>query len=141
MSAPPRPTAQRWDLSDLEGARSWNPLSAYGRSKLALMMATFERARLLAGSGVTANVLHPGVVATPLGTVPGPIGWGWAALRPFMISPERGADTPLFVALSPEVEGVTGCYWKKSKQARPNRQALDPASVRRLWNETVSLVG
>ena len=90
---------------------------------------------------MTVNVLHPGVVATPLGTVPGPIGWGWAALRPFMISPERGADTPLFVALSPQVEGVTGCYWKKSKQARPNRQALDQASVRRLWDETVRLAG
>ena len=129
------------DLSDLEGARSWNPLSAYGRSKLALMMATFERARLLAGRAITVNVLHPGVVATPLGSVPGPIGWGWAALRPFMISPERGADTPLFVALSPQVEGVTGRYWKKSKQARPNRQATDATAVRRLWTETVRLAG
>ncbi len=128
------------DVTDLEGARSWNALRAYGRSKLALMMASFERARRLEGSGVTVNVLHPGVVATTLGSVPGPIGWGWGALRPFMISPERGADTPLFLALSPQVEGVTGRYWKRCKQARPNPQALDPAVVRRLWSETVRLV-
>ena len=129
------------DLSDLEGKRSWNPLRAYGRSKLALMMATFEQARRLDGSGVTVNVLHPGVVATTLGSVPGPIGWGWAALRPFMISSERGAETPLFVALSPQVEGVTGRYWKRCKQARPNRQALDGATTRQLWSATMRLAG
>ncbi len=129
------------DLSDLEGERSWNPLRAYGRSKLALMMATFEQARRLEGSGVTVNVLHPGVVATTLGSVPGPIGWGWAAIRPFMISPERGAETPLFVALSPQVEGITGRYWKRCKQARPNRQALELATVRQLWSATMRLAG
>ncbi len=129
------------DLSDLEGARSWNALSAYGRSKLALMMASFERSRLLAGTGVTVNVLHPGVVATTLAAVPGPIGWGWAALRPFMITPERGAETPLYLALSPKVEGKTGAYWKSCKQARPNKQALDAASVRQLWSETLRLAG
>ena len=124
------------NLSDLEGTGSWNALSAYGRSKLALMMAAFERARLLAGSGVTVNVLHPGVVATSLAAVPGPIGWGWALLRPFMITPEKGAETPLFLALSPKVEGQTGRYWKRCAQARPNKQALDAAAVRRLWTET-----
>ena len=129
------------DVTDLEGERSWNPLRAYGRSKLALMMATFEHARRLEGSAVSVNVVHPGVVATTLGSVPGPIGWGWAALRPFMITPERGADTPLFVALSPQAEGRTGLYWKKSKPARPNREALDKALVRRLWDETARLAG
>ncbi len=128
-------------LGDLEGARSWNPLSAYGRSKLALMMATFERARRLDGSGVAVNVVHPGVVATTLATMPGPIGWGWAAIRPFMISPEQGAATPLHLALSPLVEGETGKYWKRSRPARPNRQALDTALVRQLWRETERLIG
>lgn len=129
------------DVSDLEGVRSWNPLRAYGRSKLALMMATFEWARLLDASGVAVNVVHPGVVATTLGSVPGPIGWGWAILRPFMITPEQGAETPLFVALSPQAEGITGRYWKKCKQARPNPQALDSAVTRRLWQETDRLAG
>ena len=129
------------DVTDLEGERSWNALRAYGRSKLALMMASFERARRLEGSRVAVNVVHPGVVSTTLGSVPGPIGWGWRALRPFMISPERGADTPLHLALSAKVEGVTGRYWKRCQQARPNRQALDLAVVRRLWDATERLVG
>ncbi len=129
------------DLSNLEMQRSWNPLSAYGRSKLALMMATFERARRLAGTGVTVNVVHPGVVATALMSVPGPVGWGWAALRPFMITPERGAMTPLHLALSPLVAGETGKYWKRNRPARPNRQALDTAMVRQLWWETERLIG
>ena len=128
-------------LDDLEGARSWNPLAAYGRSKLALMMATFERARRLEGTGVAVNVVHPGLVATEIGLVPGPIGWGWTALRPFMMTPERGAVTPLHLALSPLVEGETGKYWKRSRPARPNRQALDTTLVRQLWRETERLIG
>ena len=126
---------------DLEGARSWNPYAAYCRSKLALMMATFERARRLAGTGVAVNVVHPGVVSTTLGSVPGPIGWGWNAIRPFMITPEQGAVTPLHLALSPLVEGETGKYWKRSRPARPNRQALDPTLVQLLWRETERLIG
>ncbi|WP_158743072.1 SDR family oxidoreductase [Acidisphaera sp. L21] len=128
-------------VDDLEGERSWYAMSAYCRSKLALMMATFERARRLEGTGVAVNVVHPGVVATTLGTVPGPVGWGWAALRPFMITPEQGARTPLHLALSPLVEGATGRYWKRSRPARPNRQALDYTLVRQLWRETERLIG
>lgn len=128
-------------VDDLEGARSWNAMSAYCRSKLALMMATFERARRLEGTGVAVNVVHPGLVATELGLVPGPISWGWKALRPFMMTPEQGAVTPLYLALSPLVEGETGKYWKRSRPARPNRQALDTALVRQLWRETERLIG
>ena len=128
-------------VDNLEMARGWNPLSAYCRSKLALMMATFERARRLAGTGVAVNVVHPGVVATALMSVPGPLGWGWGALRPFMITPEQGAVTPLHLALSPLVEGETGKYWKRSRPARPNRLALDPTLVRQLWRETERLIG
>ena len=129
------------DLDDLEMQGRFGPLRAYGRSKLALMMATFERARRLNGTGVTVNVVHPGVVATKIGTVPGPIGFGWGLLRPFMIMPEKGADTPLHVALAPELEMVTGTYFKRRRSATPNRQALDRATVTRLWNETVRLAG
>ena len=126
---------------DLEGVRSWNPYAAYCRSKLALMMATFERARRLDGAGVAVNVVHPGVVSTTLGSVPGVIGWAWNAFRPFMITPEQGAVTPLHLALSPLVEGETGKYWKRSRPARPNPQALDTRLVRQLWRETEKLVG
>src|SRR5579875_1368665 len=67
----------RLDLDDLEGARHWAPGRAYGQSKLALMMATFGWAERLAGTGVTANIVHPGLVATNIAKVPGPIGFVW----------------------------------------------------------------
>ncbi len=129
------------DVSDLESARSWSLWGAYGRSKLALMMATFERARRLEGSGVTVNVVHPGVVATSLVSVPGPWGVIWDLGKRFMITPEQGAVTPLHVALSPEVAGKTGGYWKRCKLARPNKQALDRTVTCRLWHETGRLAG
>lgn len=124
-------------VDDLELDHGWNPMRAYGRSKLAIMMATFEWARRL--PGVAVNVVHPGVVATKIGAVPGVIGLGWALLRPFMIGVEQGADTPLHVALSPQVEGVTGTYFKKRLPARPNRQALNRLVTARLWTETARL--
>lgn len=130
----------RIDLDDLEGQQKWRATTAYGRSKLAIMMATFDRARRLHGSGVAVNVVHPGVVATRFGEIKGPIGLAWRLGAPFMLTPEQGADTPLHVALSPQVEGVTGRYFKRRKEARPNTQALDPALVGRLRAETVRLV-
>ena len=130
----------RLRLDDLEGARSFRSMRAYGHSKLALMMATFEWSRRLAGTGVSVNVVHPGLVATQIGAVPGPIGWGWRLLRPFALSPERGSDTPLFVALSPTLEDVTGQYFKRRKPVRPNTQALSGELARQLWAETQRLV-
>ncbi len=127
------------DLDNLELTQGWQPLRAYGRSKLAIMMATFEWSRRL--PGVAVNVVHPGVVATQIGAVPGVIGLGWALLRPFMIGLEQGADTPLHVALSPQLAGVTGSYFKKRQPVRPNRLALDRAVTARLWTETVRLAG
>ncbi len=129
------------DVDDLECAENWNPMRAYGRSKLALMMATFERAQRMEGTGVTVNVAHPGVVATRFGDVGGPIGLGWRVIRPFLLTAEQGADTPLHLALSPQLAGQTGLYWKKRKVARPNRQALDTGLVRRLWWATEQLAG
>ena len=131
----------RLDLEDMEGERSWGAMRAYCRAKLALMMATFERARRLQGTGVTVNVVHPGVVATRWGHVPGPIGVGVKLIRPFLLTAEQGADTPLHLALSPLVAGQTGQYWKRRRPARPNRQALDATLVRQLWRATERLTG
>jgi retinol dehydrogenase-14 len=129
----------RLDLADLAGARHWSGLAAYGQSKLALMMATFAWAERLDGSGVTANVVHPGVVATNIARVPGLIGVIWTLGMPFMLRPERGADTPLHVALAPELAGVTGHYFKRRQPAEPNRLARDRALIERLWTETERL--
>ena len=129
------------DLDDLQSRRRWSIWGTYARSKLALMMASFEWARRLQGTGVTVNVVHPGLVRTDLGSVPGPAGWGWKLVAAFGISEQEGADTPLFTAVSPRAAGQTGLYWKKRVPARPNRRALDPAICARLWRATEELVG
>lgn len=131
----------RLDLSDLEATRHWRPQRAYGRSKLAIMVATFGWAERLAGSGVTANVVHPGVVATRIAQVPGLIGIAWRLMKPFLISPERGADTPLYVALAPELADVNGRYFKQRAEATPNPMAREAAVQSRLWSETERLCG
>ena len=126
------------NLDDLELESGWYSVRAYGRSKLAIMMATFEWARRL--RGVDVNVVHPGVVATDIGSVPGPVGFVWGLMKPFMISQEQGADTPLHVALSPALAGTTGTYFKRRLPAAPNRLALDRTLTARLWSETARRV-
>ena len=103
----------RIDFDDLQGERNYQGQRAYNQSKLANVLFTYELARRLAGTGVTANVLHPGVVRTRFGAedparltnllVP--------IARLFMKTPEQGAATPVYLASSPEVEGVTGRYF------------------------------
>ena len=111
------------DFSDLQCARGFNGWKAYGRSKLANILFTRELARRLAGTGVTANCLHPGFVATRFGDASG----GWTSrlmplVRTFAISAEQGADTIIHLASSPEVEGVTGQYFVKRKIAAALRR-------------------
>ena len=135
----------RLDLDDLEAERGFSMRYTYGRTKLALMMATFEWANRLESAAITANVVHPGTVATdivPRFSLPGLF---WNAAKPFMIRPERGADTPLHVALAPELAAVTGKYFKPGapnpRTRAPNPQAEDTAARARLWAETEKLVG
>ena len=130
----------RIDPGDLELDRRWTMTGAYGRSKLAVMMATFEIADRLAGSGTVANVVHPGAVATNLVRTPGIIGLSWRLMAPFLRAEPQGADTPLHVALSPLLADVTGAYFKDREPARPNPRATDPALRRRIWDETERLV-
>ena len=127
------------DPDDLELSRGWTMTRAYGRSKLAVMCATFETARLLADTGVTANVVHPGMVATNLVRSGGPIGLVWRALRPWVRTEEQGADTPLHVCLAPDLARVTGRYFKDRVPVAPNKRALDPALCRRVWEATERL--
>ena len=125
----------RLDPDDLELRQGWGMLRAYGRSKLAVMMATFERARRLQGSGVTANVVHPGVVATGL-VKGGPAGLAWQLIGRFSLTEAQGADTPSFVALEPGLAGTTATYFKRRRPVRANPQARDPAMLRRVWDAT-----
>lgn len=123
----------RIDPDRLALGRRWTMVRAYGQSKLALMMVTFALARRLEGSGVTANVVHPGLVASGLVRSGGVIGLAWRCLAPFALSEEAGADTPLHVALSPDCAAISGAYFKRRRVAAPNPLALDVALGERVW--------
>lgn len=128
-------------LPDLAGGAGWSTMRAYERSKLALMMATFELARREDPGAVTANVVHPGVVATRIGEVGGPIGLVWRLARPFFRSPDDGAKPTLAACLSSDYEGRTGLYIKASGPAEPNPLARDPKLTREVWRRTSRLLG
>ena len=130
----------RIDPADLELTRRWTMVRAYGQSKLATMMTTFEWGRRFAGSGVVANVVHPGTVATGLVRSPGVIGLAWRLMRPWVRTEQQGAETPLHVAVAPGLAGVSGTYFKDCAPASPNRRALDPALCRAVWDATERLV-
>lgn len=125
------------DPDRLELQRGWTLLRAYGQSKLGVMMVTFEAARRLAGTGMLANVVHPGAVATSLVRTPGIIGLAWKMMAPFLRTEQQGAETPLHVALDASV--LTGAYFKDRQPVTPNRRALDVDLVRRVWDATERL--
>ncbi len=129
----------RIDPADLDGLRRWGMVRAYGQSKLAVMITTFGWARRLHASGVTANVVHPGAVATGLVRAGGAVGLAWRGMAPFLLTEEQGADSPLHVALAPEFAAATGGYVKRRRLVRPNRRALDPALAERVWQATEAL--
>ena len=124
----------------MQSARRYDGWRTYGRSKLANILFTRELARRLAGTGVTANSFHPGVVATRFGSASG----GLTSLllplaRPFFASPEEGAGTLVYLASSPEVANVTGKYFAKRKALEPSAAARDDAAAKRLWEASEAL--
>jgi NAD(P)-dependent dehydrogenase (short-subunit alcohol dehydrogenase family) len=134
----------RLDLDDLELRRGYAPLKAYYRSKFANVLFTYELARRLKGTGVAANVLHPGLVLTNIARQSGRlIGWGWRlyARRNGALTPEEGALNVLFVASSPALDGVTGAYFFKTTRADSAPGTEDTEAARRLWQASVKLTG
>lgn len=131
------------DFDDLQLARGYSGVRAYTRAKLANVLFTYELARRLASTGVTANVLHPGVVRTNLGrdTTSGLLRLFVRIVRPFALSPERGADTIVYLASSPEVEGVTGKFFHRSKERHSSAASYDRAAAGRLWRASEELTG
>jgi NAD(P)-dependent dehydrogenase (short-subunit alcohol dehydrogenase family) len=131
-------------FDDLQSRRRYFSFSAYALSKLANVLFTFELARRLApqGAGVTANVLHPGLVRTGFGSSNGPV-WDFLYLfvNALALPPERGAETLVYLAGSPDVAGVTGTYFYQCRPARVSPLALDEALARRLWEESERLTG
>lgn len=129
------------DFTDLQTAQGYNGWKAYQRSKLANILFTRAVARRLAGTGVTANCLHPGFVATSFGdNNRGFWGIGIRLGKLFgAISVPRGAETPVYLASSPEVETVTGQYFDKCRERQPNAAARNDAEGERLWKESERL--
>jgi NAD(P)-dependent dehydrogenase (short-subunit alcohol dehydrogenase family) len=130
-------------LDDLQSEKHYRPMRAYGQSKLALVLFTYELARRLEGTGVTANCLHPGFVATNIAQRDLP-----AIARPlakpvflFGISPEEGAKTSIYLASSPDVEGVTGKYFVKSVPKQSSPLTHDVSLQHKLWQVCAVMTG
>lgn len=129
------------DFADLQTAQGYNGWKAYQRSKLANILFTRELARRLAGTGVTANCLHPGFVKTRFGdNNRGFWGIGIRLGKLFAaISIPRGAETPVYVASAPAIEGVSGKYFDKCRERAPNAAARNDQDAERLWRESERL--
>ena len=131
------------DFEDLQGERRYSEQKAYPQSKLASVMFTYELARRLAGTGVTATVLHPGVVSTRFGSEDPSLIFKVVVpfYRPFMKTPQQGAATSIYLASSPKVEGVTGAYFANGKPQTSNKASYDESAAARLWQVSAGLVG
>jgi NAD(P)-dependent dehydrogenase (short-subunit alcohol dehydrogenase family) len=119
-------------------------MDVYAKSKLANILFTTELARRLEGTGVTANSLHPGTVATGYardGDARGWLAFGVKVIKPFILTPEKGARTSVYLASSPEVAGITGGYFVKERPRPPSAAAQDSAAAARLWEISENLVG
>ncbi len=128
------------DFDDLQSARSYRPLQAYGRSKLCNILFTRELARRLMGTGVTANCLHPGFVATRFGDQSGGLLSPLVRLaKSFALSPTQGAQTIVYLASSPEVADTTGQYFYKCLPTMPSPPAQDDRSALLLWQRSEAL--
>ena len=129
-------------FDDLMGERHYGGWKAYGQSKLANILFTRELSRRLNPAEVTANAVHPGVVASQFGrnNRKGWMPWLQALYRPFARGNEKGADTAVWLAAAPENEGVTGEYFKDRKLRTPAPQALDDEDAARLWQVSAALV-
>jgi len=134
-------TSGKIEFDNLQGERGYTP-KAYNNSKLANILFTTELARRLEGSGVTANALHPGFVATGFAKNNGRIIAALVSIfMPLLArSPAKGAETSIFLASSPNVEGISGKYFYDSQVIAPAPQATDNVVARKLWDVSAAMV-
>jgi NAD(P)-dependent dehydrogenase (short-subunit alcohol dehydrogenase family) len=130
-------------FDDLMGEHRYSGQHAYNQSKLANVMFTYELARRLTGTGVTATALHPGMTNTSFSAedpsrVFAPL---VAVMRLFMKKPERGADTPVYLASSPAADGLTGQFFANRQHRQSNKSSYDTETTARLWRVSADLVG
>ena len=131
----------RMNFDNLQQEKRYSASKAYSQSKLAQILFTHELSRRLEGTGVTVNSVTPGTVRSHWADEGGAFGILNRMGRPFMASPAKGARTPLYVATSPEVEGVTGRYFSKMRERQSSRESYDDAEAKRLWDESMKLSG
>jgi len=132
----------RLDFDDLQLVKDFSAMKAYSRSKLCNILFTRELARRLHGTGVTANCLHPGFVATRFGDQSGGLISRFIGLaKLFAISPEKGAETLVYLASSPDVAETTGAYFYKCRPITPSQAALDDRAAMLLWERSEALAG
>jgi len=124
-------------LDDLQSEKKYSAFSAYGKSKLALTLFTYELARRLKGSGLTVNAVHPGVVKTNLGRDMSWFSRGFTKV--FFKSPLKGAATSIYVASSPEIEGITGKYFANKKETPSSKLSYDETAAKQIWDLSAKL--
>ncbi len=128
------------NFDDLQMERRYTGMRAYSHSKLANVLFTYELARRLEGTRVTANCVHPGNVVTNINKEAAP--WrrvAWTLLRPVLLSPEQGAETVIHLASSPELEGMTGKYFIKKTPVPSSAESYSLDAARRLWEVSADL--
>jgi NAD(P)-dependent dehydrogenase (short-subunit alcohol dehydrogenase family) len=131
------------DFEDLQSQRHYAGMQAYSRSKLANILFTNELARRLSGTGVTANSVHPGTVASGFARdddASGFLAFGIKVIKPFILTPEKGARTSVYVASSPALEGMSGQYFAKCRPKAPSAAARDSTAAALLWSVSEQLV-
>jgi len=130
------------DFNDLQSSNGYRGFKVYGRSKLCNILYTSELARRWAGTGVTANCLHPGFVDTRFGDKSGGMfGVVIRVAKLFAISQEKGAETLVYLASSEDVAKTTGKYFYKCREATPTKEARDDGAAKKLWEESARLAG
>ncbi|HEY2898199.1 MAG TPA: SDR family oxidoreductase [Gemmatimonadaceae bacterium] len=126
------------DFADLQSEKKYRGYTAYAKTKLMNVMFTYELSTRLAGSGVTANCVHPGAVATDmLRQLPW---WLYGLMSPFLLTPEQGAAAPVYLASSPEVEGVSGDYFVRQRAKPSSLPSYDVDARKRLWDMSEALI-
>ncbi len=130
----------RLNLDDLQMKRGYGVMKAYSQAKLAQVLFTYQLAWRLEGTGVTANCLHPGAVATNIwGSAMGPFAFLGKISKLFLASPEKGAEPSVYLASSPEVEHVSGRYFEQKRDEKSSAESCDWALGEKLWSESERL--
>lgn len=130
------------NLDDLQSEKSFEPFKVYGQAKLAMVLCTYALARRLVGTGVTVNALHPGITATGIvDQVAPPLARPFLGIiKRFLLTPEQGAKTAIYLSTSASVEGVTGKYFVKGKQKASTAVSYDETLQEQIWAISEELV-